>query len=148
MKVDFALQACRQLFFDSAPVIYAVERNPQYIDRLRLIFQLIDVQGIEVCTSPVTLAECIVAPMRLGDTKLVDDFTAHIVSNLGVRFVPIDDLIARQAAELRIRYRLALADAFQVAVALESGCDAILTNDAVFRRVTEIRVIVVDDLEV
>ncbi len=55
---------------------------------------------------------------------------------------------AIQAAELRARYNMSLLDALQIGVALESNCDAILTNDDVFRRVTEIKVISVNDLEI
>ncbi len=41
-----------------------------------------------------------------------------------------------------------LPDAFQVAVALAADCDAFLTNDATFRRVAELRVLVLDDLNI
>ncbi len=34
--------------------------------------------------------------------------------------------------------------AFQIVAALASGCEAFLTNDVMFRRVTELRVLVLD----
>jgi predicted nucleic acid-binding protein len=40
-----------------------------------------------------------------------------------------------------------LTDAFQVAVAIASGCDAFLTNDIALKRVTELGVIVLDEME-
>lgn len=40
-----------------------------------------------------------------------------------------------------------LPDALQVAVALERGCEAFLTNDRRLARVTELRVLVLDELE-
>jgi predicted nucleic acid-binding protein len=42
---------------------------------------------------------------------------------------------------------LSLPDALQAAVALVAGCDAFLTNDAVLKRVTELRVITLDEVE-
>lgn len=56
--------------------------------------------------------------------------------------------IALQAAQLRARYNLQLLDAFQLALALAVNCEAFLTNDAIFRRVLETRVVLLDDVEV
>jgi predicted nucleic acid-binding protein len=42
---------------------------------------------------------------------------------------------------------LRLPDALQIAVALEAGCEAFLTNDLTLKRVVELRVLVLDDLE-
>jgi predicted nucleic acid-binding protein len=53
-----------------------------------------------------------------------------------------------RAAELRARYNLTLTDAFQVACALDAGCEAFLTNDFGLKRVTEIQVIVLDALDI
>ena len=40
-----------------------------------------------------------------------------------------------------------LPDALQLAVAIEQGCEAFLTNDRRLARLTELRVLVLDDLE-
>jgi predicted nucleic acid-binding protein len=39
-----------------------------------------------------------------------------------------------------------LPDAIQVAVAIDQGCEAFLTNDRRLAQVTELRVLVLDDL--
>lgn len=44
-------------------------------------------------------------------------------------------------------YNLQLPDALQVAIALTSNCDAFLTNDVTLKRVTELKIIVVRELE-
>jgi predicted nucleic acid-binding protein len=54
---------------------------------------------------------------------------------------------AALAARTRATHDLRLADAFQVAVAKRAGCQAILTNDSVFKRVAGIRALVLDELE-
>jgi predicted nucleic acid-binding protein len=46
---------------------------------------------------------------------------------------------------LRARYNLRTPDALQVATALVRRCEAFLTNDARLKRVTEIRVLTLDD---
>jgi len=60
--------------------------------------------------------------------------------------MPIDDSIAKQAAKLRVRYNLSLADALQVAAALAAGCDAFFTNDIALKRVSEIKILVIDEI--
>lgn len=75
------------------------------------------------------------------------EFAALILAGANTSFVDIDRDVADQAAELRARYNLSLPDAFQAAVALAAGCDAFLTNDATLKRVSELSVIVLDELE-
>ena len=65
----------------------------------------------------------------------------------GIEFAGIDQTLALQAAQIRARYNLQLPDAFQIAVALAAGCEAFLTNDVIFRRVTELQVLVLDDFD-
>jgi predicted nucleic acid-binding protein len=48
---------------------------------------------------------------------------------------------------LRARYNLTLTDAFQLAVAIQTECDAFLTNDIDLKRVTEIPIIVLSEVE-
>ncbi|MEW5872070.1 MAG: PIN domain-containing protein [Chloroflexota bacterium] len=73
-------------------------------------------------------------------------FIDLLVDNQSVTFCPIGELVAGKAAELRARYNLTLSDAFQVAVAIQSGCDAFLTNDIELKRVTEVPVFVVSEM--
>jgi predicted nucleic acid-binding protein len=148
VKLEDALANVTALFLDTGPVIYLVERHPRYVAVLVPIFEQVRAGALVAVTSPITLAECLVAPYRLGATKLQEDFFDLVVHGRGTRFVGIDEHDASEAARLRARYNLGLADALQVACALRAGCNAILTNDDGMRRVTELRVIVVDDLEV
>jgi predicted nucleic acid-binding protein len=40
-----------------------------------------------------------------------------------------------------------MPDALHVACAIDTGCDAFLTNDTGIKRVSEIRILILDDLE-
>ena len=148
MKVADALRSVTRLFLDTAPVIYYVERHPQYVPVVDDIFDRIDAGTLPAVTSPVTLVESLVVPCRLGQVNVQQDFTDLIVSGQGITFVPLEAGIARRAAELRASYNLSLADACQVATALAAGCDAFLTNDFGLKRVQEITILVLDELEV
>jgi hypothetical protein len=74
-------------------------------------------------------------------------FSDLIVNGANVLFASIDRERGRRAAELRARYNPSLTDAFQIAVALQSGCDAFLTNDMTLKRVSELSVIVLEEME-
>ncbi len=147
MKIADALQAVTRLFLDTAPVIYYVERNPSYAALVDDIFDRVDAGTLHAVTSPITLAECLVGAIRQGLPQAQQDFTDLIVSGANVTCLGLDDATARRAADLRVRYNLPLADAFQVAVALDSNCDTLPTNYHAFRRVQELPILVLDDLE-
>jgi predicted nucleic acid-binding protein len=45
------------------------------------------------------------------------------------------------AARFRLRYRLKLPDAFQLAACILAGCDVLVTHDRDFRRVSEVKIL-------
>jgi predicted nucleic acid-binding protein len=63
------------------------------------------------------------------------------------RLLPIDAAIAEVAADLRARYNLRTPDALQLATAIKAGCDAFLTNDATLKKVTELKILVLSELQ-
>jgi len=140
-----ALQGVHRLLMDSAPVIYFVEGVEPYHSLVAYVVEQAENGAIELVTSPITLAECLVLPLRKGDLTLAQQFRQVIVAAVNTRYVPLDG-VAETAALLRARYNLTLADAFQVAAALEAGCEALLTNDQALKRVGELRILVLDEL--
>ena len=148
MKLNDALQGVNKVFLDTSPVIYYVEAVPAFAEVVRGIFTLIGKGQIQGVVSPVTLAECVTLPIRLGQVELRKRFTDLLTATDGIVLVNIDAAIAQQAAELRIRYGLKLPDALQIAVGICDGCEAFLTNDVALKRVTELQVLVLGELEV
>ena len=145
MKISDALANVSRLFLDTAPVIYFVERNPQCVDLVDPIFERLSAD-ITAVVSGITLSECLVGAIRLGLADLEQAFV-DVLQQEQVVFVEINAAIAREAARIRVRYNLQLPDALQVAAAIIAGCEAFLTNDAALKRVTELRVLVVYELE-
>lgn len=142
--IEDSLQGVTRLFLDTAPIVYYVEPNPTYFDRVRLIFDQIETGVLTAVTSPITLAECLIHPYRLGLSQLQQDFFNVIVSTENTVFQPVDAQVGRQAAMLRATYNLTLTDALQVATALVANCEAFLTNDLTLRRVIELRIVVLE----
>jgi predicted nucleic acid-binding protein len=147
VKVADAVAGVSRLFLDTAPLIYAIERNIRYVDIVAPVFLAIDHGDVTAVTSPVTLAECLIVPYRLQSAALRQQYQDQIVNGRNTDFVTIDATIADRAAAHRAQYNFSLADAFQVATAVHAHCDTLITNDTILRRVTEIRVLVIDDLE-
>jgi predicted nucleic acid-binding protein len=147
MKITERLQTVTKLFLDTAPVVYYVEEDTRYLALVDPIFDRLDAGTLVAVTSPVTLAECLVMPYRNNQVELQQIFSDLIVNGTNVLFASIDREMGRRAAELRARYNLSLTDAFQIAVALQSGCDAFLTNDMTLKRVSELSVIVLEEME-
>ncbi len=50
------------------------------------------------------------------------------------------------AADLRADYNLSTPDALQISAVLSVGCQAFVTNDKRLKRVTDLQIIVLEDL--
>lgn len=122
MKVIDALAGLHRVFLDTAPLIYHIESNPTYVTRTRPIFQHIDRGLLEAVTSSISLLECLVHPLRRGDTALANRFRLAITASVNTRYYGIDAAVEK-AAELRAQLNLTLPDALQVACALGANVD-------------------------
>jgi predicted nucleic acid-binding protein len=146
MTIDDALAGVVRLYLDTAPVVYFAERNARYTDRVDRVFNRFDEGRLAGVTSVITLAECLVHPVRDGATELADLYKDLLTRGQSMSFLRLRRAVAYRAAELRAICNLNLIDALQAAAAIEYGCDALLTNDYHFQRVTGIRVLVLDEL--
>ena len=81
----------------------------------------------------------------LGSTT--QEYRDILVNSGDYTLVAITTAVADSAAGLRARYNLRTPDALHVATAIQSSCDALLTNDAGLKRVRELPVLVLDELE-
>jgi predicted nucleic acid-binding protein len=147
MKLDDALNGVRSLAFDTAPLIYFVERNPTYLDVMRTIVQLVDSGRLAGFSSVVTLTEVLTYPKRVGNKEIENEYRSLLIRSRNFVLIGIDPTIAESAADLRVRYRLRTPDALQIAAALEAGCQGFLTNDRSLKRVDEIRVLLLEELD-
>jgi predicted nucleic acid-binding protein len=147
MRLPQGLRGIRQLAFDSAPLIYFIERHPVYFDRMLFIMRYVDRGLIAGVASTVALAEVLVQPLRLGDDALAQRYEAVLMDSSSFHLEALTHATARRAADLRARYNLRTPDALHIATAIDAGCDAFLTNDTALKRVSEIAVLVLDDLE-
>lgn len=121
-----ALPVGSRLFVDTAPIIYVLEDRAPFALRFAGLFDAAANGGLQLVISPVTLAEVLVGPLQAGQEALAQRYQRALAA---FELVPIGAEVAAQAARLRVRYRLKLPDAFQLACALAAGVTAMVTHD-------------------
>ena len=147
MKLADALRGVAALGFDTPPIIYFVEQHPRYDPLVTEVFRGIEDGHLMGVTSAIALVEVLVHPYRHGDTDLAEQYRDLLLDSENFDVWSVGPSLAEDAAGLRAQYNLRTPDALQVAAALSAGCEAILTNDPHLKRVTEIDVLVLNELE-
>ncbi len=147
MKIESAFESIQRIYIDTPPLIYLVERNPDYLARMLRIADIVETARLQAFTSVVALTEILVQPLRMGNTDRAQQYHDTIVGRHAFTMISITAEIAISAAAIRARYNLRTPDAMHAATAIQSDCDAILTNDRDFRRVQDLNVLILDDLE-
>jgi len=147
VKLDDALEGVTRLGLDTSPLIYFVERNLKYLDLVREIIRRVDVGEIEARSSVVTLTEVLTKPKQSGNADIEAQYSSLLLNSRNFALLPISIEIAVTAADLRARYNIRTPDALQIAAAMSANCQAFLTNDAALRRVSDLKILVLDYLE-
>ena len=145
-RLSTELRGITRLGLDTSPIIYFVEANPTYDALVTEVFKRIRDNNLTGVTSVITLTEVLVQPLRHGARVLQEEYRKLLLHSANFDVRPIDVAVAERAADFRARYNLRTPDALQIAVALAADCQAILCNDGLMARVTELRVLVLDQL--
>jgi predicted nucleic acid-binding protein len=114
---------------DTAPVIYFIEENPLYLEKISPFFEAIDKGEIKTITSVITLLEVLVHPLRNNNQELAQKYRDILSNTEGLTIVPLTSVIAEEAARIRARYNLSTPDAIQIATAIHMEASFFLTND-------------------
>jgi predicted nucleic acid-binding protein len=148
VKLSAALRGVSRIHMDSAPLIYFVERNPIYIERMKSIMRRVRPNELHLSFSVITVPEVLNKPIARGDAKLQTLYRALLTQTRNVELHPLTLAIAEKAASLRASHNLRTPDAIQIATAIETACDVFLTNDKGLKRIEDIRVLILDELEI
>ncbi len=146
-KLADALSGVTRIGLDTAPIIYLIEEHPDYLPIVAPLFEQIDAGVYTAVTSTITVAEVSVMPLRLNRPEIQSQYLDLLLHSVNFETKPIDAALAQAGAALRAHYNIRLPDALQLAAALDAGCEVFVTNDAALTRVSEIRVLVISELE-
>lgn len=110
-----------------------------------IVFRWLENPSHRAVTSTVTMTEMLVKPYEIDPKKLPGDIFTLLSVYPNVEWIAPDLEVARAAAELRARYRLKSVDALQIATAIRGQATCTIANDAAFRRITGLKVLLLDE---
>ncbi len=120
MKVSDALTGIQRLAFDTAPLIYFIERHPKYFPLMAHIMNQVANNLIVGSSASIALTEVLVQPLRNGNQGLANRDEQVLSNSHNFRLHPISVQVARRAADFRANYNLRTPDALHIAVACSS----------------------------
>jgi predicted nucleic acid-binding protein len=135
------------VFFDTAPLIYYIEENPNYLKILDKLFEANNNGKFLLQTSVITLIEVLVHPMRENQMTLVQKYQDILRHSSTIELFDINTEISVLAAKYRAKYGLRTPDAIQIATAVDVDAGFFLTNDLKLKNVNEIEVLILDELK-
>lgn len=136
----------KNIFLDTAPLIYYIEENKRYSSVLNKLFLDNSKGEFLFQTSVITLLEVLVLPMRQNEIQLVEQYQNILCNSPSIDVFDLNVEIAKQAASYRAKYGLKTPDSIQVATAIYASSDYFITNDIRLKAVKEIEVLVLDEL--
>jgi predicted nucleic acid-binding protein len=89
--------------------------------------------------------EVLVHPFRVGNETLAGKYREILLFSEGLTTIEILHEISEIASRLRAKYSIRTPDAIQIAVGILYHASFFLTNDPNLRKVSEIKVLVLDD---
>ena len=146
LKLVALLKGIDSIFIDTAPFIYYIEAYEKYIEAVDPLFSYISHGHITAYTSFITLIEVLIKPIEEKDKRLVCKYEDLLTNSKGLILTDMDKNIAVESAKLRVKYRIKIPDAIQVASGLVNGAKAFITNDSNLKKIKEIKVIVLEDI--
>ncbi len=134
-----------RVFFDTAPLIYLVEKNDFFYDKCKEILVSLIQGKTEIFTSTITITEFGTVPYREKKENVIVDFE-KLLKFARFNIENITYGIAEIAYKLRAKYQfLRTPDALQLATALYNNCNKFITNDKKLKQITEIEVVLIAD---
>lgn len=101
----------------------------------RTLFRLMETGEVRAQTSALSLYQLLMESYRRGEESTADRIEQLIGAVPGLRVVPIDGKVARQAAQVRARIGGRIERSLQLASALSEGADLFLTRHSSLRRI-------------
>lgn len=129
------------VYLDANVFIYALEGYSQFKSRVAALLTAIDRHDIEAVTSELTVAEVLVKPFRDRHAEQQAAYQRILQTTPTFHMVPVSRDILVTAAQLRGRFAVKLPDAIHAATSQQCRCSTFLTNDARFKTMSDLPVV-------
>ena len=131
---------------DTMVFIYHFEDNRRFAPLTEKLLEAWENGSRQGVTSIITLLEVLVKPKRDENWDAVRDYRDLLVTFPNLKLIPVDASCAEKASDVRARYGIKIPDAIQIAAALIGDASAFVTNDQELKQVTELDVILLEEL--
>ena len=146
MNLSDELDRFQTIFIDTAPIIYYIEAHPQFGPLAKKVVDSFRSGRLIALSSVITLVEVLPKPVESGNDELAKKFSNFLKTGKNIKLLEISANIAELAGNLRGRYpSLKAMDAIQIAVSIDAGADAFLTNDVKLKQIKALKVIVLKE---
>ena len=132
---------------DSNVIIYLLQGTGRPADLAAALLDGIAVGKAAGIMATLALTEVCSGPAAAGEPDLVERYSDELRSLENVRLIPLTADIAVDAASLRGRGALTIADAVHLASASSGGATAFVTNDRRIRSLAQLQVIYLSQLQ-
>lgn len=126
--------------------IYHFEENQLYSPLTLSIFESLEKGNFNAITSILTLLEILVKPKKENNLLLTERYKLLFETFPNLQVKEINENIADIASSLRANYNINTPDAIQIATSLEVKADTFITNDATLKKISEIEVLLLDEM--
>lgn len=117
------------IYFDTNVFIYAIEGHESHYQWLAELFEYIASKQMMVITSDLTLAECLVKPIKDNNEAAIEGFKHYLQSSESMQMCQITREILVRSAQVRSELNLKLPDAIHMATAIEHACQVFVSHD-------------------
>ncbi len=123
------IESGARILFDTVGLIYYFEEHHKYGKQAEELVRLVEKGKVSALASTLLFTELLVMPYRQGRAEMARQLIAELEAFPNLEILPVDVLVASEAARLRATYGLKTPDALHAATALTAQVDLFITND-------------------
>jgi predicted nucleic acid-binding protein len=112
-----------KVFLDTNVLIYILEGDSEFGLKYAQFLTKLRADGAIFNTSTTTIVEFLASNSDANAVKQLLNFP-------GLDFYPLDNDAAIKAGDLARKHSIKLGDSIQLATAIDSGCEALISNDS------------------
>ncbi len=132
---------------DTMIFIYHFENNQKYSPLTYLILESMENGQFQGITSTLTLLELLVKTKKEKNQFISDKYKLILQNFPNLQIKSLDEEIADIASDIRAKYAINTPDAIQIATSLSARADYFLTNDLYLKKIQDIEILLLDDIE-
>ena len=131
---------------DTMVFIYHFEESQIYSPLTFSIFENLEKGNFKGITSILTLLEILAKPKKENNSLLTERYKLLFETFPNLQVKTLNENIADIASTLRASYNINTPDAIQIATSLEAKADIFITNDATLKKISEIKVLLLNEM--